>query len=72
VSVVNAPDQVIALTPPGNPPAGTGKASPERNALAERLLGTFVDHRLLAASKLVVAAVEAGSNVIVAPGTGRL
>jgi hypothetical protein len=70
VSVENSDDQVTAPTSPGNPPAGTGNASPETNALPERLSGTIVTQRLLAASKLVDASVTPGSNVIVASGTG--
>jgi len=70
VSVENSDVQVTAPTSSGNPPAGTGNASPDTNALPEKLEGTIVIHRLLAASKLVVASVTPGSNVILASGTG--
>ena len=72
MSVENAAVQVTPLIPPGRPPAGTGKASPVRNTLLARPLGTVVTHRLLDSSKLVDAAFTAGSKAIVAAGTARL
>ena len=72
VSVENDADHVTAPMSSGKPPSGTGKARPDTNARPERPLGTTVVKRLLAASKLVVASLTDGSNVILVSATGRL
>jgi hypothetical protein len=76
VEVENAADQVTFWIPVGKPPPGTRYTNPSRKLwvwmVVLPFVGTSVDHLLLAASQVVVAAVAVDEKVTTAFGTGKV
>jgi hypothetical protein len=62
--------QVTFWMPPGNPPAGTGRATPAMKSFPDVFGGATVDH--WPALKLVVADVAPGCKVMVESGAATL